>query len=54
MSRKEKLAEIVYGEAETTAGGALDSGEGEEFLIQICGWTQEEIDKALEGCKDGV
>lgn len=51
MSRKEKLAELVYGEAETAAGGALESGEGEEFLIQICGWTQEEVDEALKGYK---
>ena len=52
MTREEKLAELVYGEAETTAGGALNSGEGEEFLIQICGWTQEEIDEALKDCEE--
>ncbi len=52
MSRDEKLAEIVYGEAETTAAGALTCGEGEEFLIQLCGWTQEQIDKALEAYEE--
>lgn len=52
MSREEKLHEIVHFEASIIASGALNSGEGEEFLVQLCGWTQEEIDKALEGCED--
>ncbi len=52
MSREEKLHEIVHFEASIVASGALNSGEGEEFLIQLCGWTQEEIDKALSGYEE--
>ncbi len=52
MSREEKLADIVHFEASIIASGALNSGEGEEFLVQLCGWTQEEIDKALSGYEE--
>ncbi len=52
MSRAEKLADIVYQEAENAAMAALDSGEGQDFLIQICNWTQEEVNEALKGYED--
>ena len=52
MSREEELHKIVHFEASIVASGALNVGEGEEFLIQLCGWTQEKIDEALSGCEE--
>ena len=52
MSREEKLHEMVHGAAADIASAALNAGDGEEFLLQICGWTEEEIDVALSGCTE--
>lgn len=52
MSREEKLSILAYEAGTSAVKGWLKRGEGEEFLIQICGWTQEEVDQALEGYEE--
>ncbi len=54
MTRGQKLSELVYEAAESAATAAFITGEGEEFLIQTCGWTLEEVEGALEGYEEEV
>ena len=47
MDQEEAMAELVYEVADELAAGALNAGEGLEFLLSN-GWTREEIRERLE------
>ncbi len=46
MTKEEALLNVVYQAAEALAEGALNAGEGQQFLLDH-GWTEAEIQRDI-------